>query len=51
MTKEQIDTLVKSLDRLGLGKGDGDAVHKLQPTGNGGLLVSVVSVPLCSISH
>ena len=50
VTKEQIDALVKSLDRLGLGTGSGD-VDKLQSTGDGGLLVSVISVPLYSISH
>ena len=46
MTKEQIDTLVKSLDRLGLGTDNGDATDRLQSTGNDGLLVSVISVPL-----
>jgi len=51
VTKEQIDALVKSLDRLGLGTGNGDVVDKLQSTGNSGLLVSVVSVPLYSIPH
>ena len=51
MTKERIDILVKSLDRLDLGTGDGNAVDKLQLTGNGGLLVSVISVPLCSIQR
>ena len=51
MTKEQISGLVKSLDRLGLGTGDGDVVGKLQSTGNDGLLVSVVSVPLDSTPH
>ena len=38
MTKEQIDTLVTSLNRLGLGENDG-------------LLMSVISVPLYSTSH
>ena len=38
MTKEQIDALVKSLDRLGLGDNDG-------------LLVSVISAPLYSILY
>ena len=50
VTKEQIDALVKILDRLGLGTGSGD-IDKLQSTGDGGLLVSVVSVPLYSIPH
>ena len=32
MTKEEFDALVKSLDGLGLGTSDGNAVHRLQPT-------------------
>lgn len=47
MTKEQIDTLVKSLDRLGLGTNNGDGVHER----NNGLLVSVISVPLYPIPY
>ena len=51
MTKEQIDALVKSLDRLGLGTNDGDVVRKLQSAQTDGLLMSVISIPLCSYPH
>ena len=42
VTKEQIDALLKLLDKPGVGMNDGDAVHKLQSTHG-----SVISVPLC----
>ena len=51
MTKEQINALLKWLDKLGVGMNDGDAIHKLQPTRSGALFVSVVSAPLCLIQH
>jgi len=43
VTKEQIDALLKSLDKPGV---EGDAVHKLQSTH-----MSVASVPLCLTPH
>ena len=46
MTKEQINALVKSLDKLGLGTDDGDGVHGPQSTQNEALLMLALSVPL-----
>ena len=51
MTKEQIDALLKWLDKLGAGVNDGDAIRKLQPTRSDALLASVISAPLCLIQH
>jgi len=45
--KEEFDALVKSLDRLGLGTSDGDAIHRLQPARSGALFMSVSSTPFC----
>ena len=50
MTREKIDTLLKWLDKLGLGTNDGDGVHILQSTqGDAPAFASVILVPLCSI--
>ena len=51
MTKEQIDALLKWLDKLGEGTNDGDAVRKLQSTQSDALLVSVASDSPCLIKH
>ena len=44
MTKEQMDSLLKGLDRLGLGADDGDAVHKPQSIRSNALLMSAFPV-------
>ena len=49
VTKEQINALLKCLDKSGVGMNDGDATHKLQPERSGALLASVISAPLCLI--
>ena len=46
MTKEQIDTLLKSLDKAGLGTNDGGTAGKLQSMQGDALLVSAISFPL-----
>jgi hypothetical protein len=52
VTREKIDTLLKLLDKLGLGTNDGDAVRKLQLTrGDAPPFASVISVPLRRIQH
>ena len=51
MTKDKFDALVESLDKLGLGKGEDNSVHKLEPTRNDGLLVLVIPSPLYRIPH
>ena len=51
MTKEQIDALLKWLDKLGTGMQDGDAVRKLQPTQSDALPASVISVAPCLFQH
>ena len=51
MTKEQIDTLVKSLDGLGLGTNDEDVVRKPQSTQSDTLLVLVVLITLYLLPH
>jgi hypothetical protein len=51
VTKGEFDALVKSLNKLGLGVNDGDAVHRLQPARSGALLTSVFSAPLCWVPH
>ena len=51
MTKEEFGTLVKSLNRLGLGMSGGDAGHGLQPTRTSALLMSVFSTHLRRIPH
>ena len=51
MTKEQIDALLKLLDKLNGGTDDRDAIHKLQSTQNDALLMSVTSDPPCLIKH
>ena len=50
-TKEQIDALLKRLDKLGVGVNDGDATHTLQPERSGALLASAILAPLCLIQH
>ena len=47
MTKEQINSLAKSLDELRLGMDDGDGAHGLQAMQGDTILTSVVSVSLC----
>ena len=47
MKKEELEALVKSLDRLGLGTSGGDAGHVLQPTRTSALLVLVFSTHPC----
>ena len=38
MTREQVDVLLGSLGKLGVGTNDGDVVHELWPTQGGALL-------------
>ena len=45
MTKEQMDGLLKGLEKLGLGADDGSALHKPQPIRSDALLMSVIPVP------
>ena len=45
MTKEKLDVLVNSWNRLGLEANSGDVVPKLQSTQSNTLIVSVTSVP------
>jgi len=48
VTREKIDTLLKWLDKLGLGTNGEDAVRKPQSTqGDAPPFASVISVPLC----
>jgi hypothetical protein len=49
VAKDQINALVKSLDKLGLGTNE--VVHELQSTRSDTLLTSVILVPLCRIPH
>ena len=49
MTKEQIDALVKGLDRLGYGASDGDGIYKSQPTRTEVQPASVIPAPHCLI--
>lgn len=49
VTKGQIDDLVKSLDRLGMGSSGREAVHKLQSIRSDALLTSVNPVPLFNL--
>ena len=51
VTKEQIDALLKLLDKLGGGTNDGDAIHMLQSMQSDALLVSVNSDSPCLIKH
>ena len=51
MTREQVDAMVRSLDRLDMGTNDGDVVHGLQSTRSDALLASAISVPLYLIPH
>ena len=44
MTKEQIDSLAKSLDELRLGMEDGEGAHALQAMQGDTLLTSVISI-------
>ena len=46
MTKEQINSLAKSLDELRPGMDDGDGAHALQAMQGDALLMSVISVSL-----
>ena len=51
MTREKLDALVKSLDRMGLGTNNGDAVRRLQSMRIDALLMSALPVPLYQIPH
>ena len=51
VTKEEFNALVKSLDRLGLGANDWNAVQKPQSIRTDFLLTSVLSVPLYWALH
>ena len=52
MTREKIDTLLKWLDKLGLGANDEDAVRRLQLTRADALpLASASLIPLCRTQH
>ena len=51
MTKEQVDALLKLLDKLDGGTDDGDAIPHLQSTQSEALLMSVTLDPPCLIKH
>ena len=46
VTKEQIDTLLKSLDKAGVGTNGGGTANKLQSMQGDALLVLAISFPL-----
>jgi hypothetical protein len=51
VTKEKVDTLLKWLDKQGLGINDGDPVHKPQSKRGDALLTLVVLVALYLTPH
>ena len=52
MTREKIDTLLKWLDKLGLGSNDGDAIRRLESTpGDAPPFASAISIPLYWTEH
>ena len=51
MTKEKVDTLLKWLDKLGLGMGDSDAARQLQSQRSDALLALVVLAVLYLVPH